>query len=60
MLLPLAGVREDRVLGSAAFDYRLAMQAVREFLTPEQLEDSLRAFATTAYNSVLRSTTKQS
>jgi len=59
LLLPLATARSERMLAMAAFDYRLAMRGVHEFLTPERFDSALGAFAVTAYNSVLADSHKR-
>jgi hypothetical protein len=54
LLLPLAALRDDRLMISAAYDHPFAMRGIRELVTPELLDTALAEYARSVYQTLLR------
>lgn len=59
LLLPLAGMLDERVLTISTFDQSFAMRAIGELLPPQLLDRALGAFAATAYDGLRAGTCKR-
>lgn len=54
LLLPLVGLRKDRLLIGSTYDHSLARLGIRQLLDEHLLDDGLRALVTETYGALLR------